>query len=135
MFCFLLLIKFKPVLSTLFNQINFYVGIILGLQKSCKDGTRGFCMPPTQFVSPMLIIILHYCSTFIKTKKPPLVCYNSRLYSDFAFPLISFFCSTAQSRMSNAFRCRVSFVSGLWLFLTLCFYDLDCFREYWSSIL
>lgn len=130
-----LLIKFKLLLSILFHQINFYVGIILGLQKSYIDGTRDSCMPPTQFVSPLLIIILYHYSTFIKTKKPPLVCYNSRLYSDFAFPLISFFCSTTQSRILNAFRCHVSFVSVLWLFLTLCFYDLDCFTEYWSSIL
>lgn len=66
----------------------FLFGVILNLQKTCKNNR---VLLLTQFVS--FYVTLHYSGIFVKTKKPIQVSYvNSGLYSDFThFPVNVFF--------------------------------------------
>lgn len=66
---------------------------------------------------PANAILSHGRGTFVKAKKPTLICYyqlNSRLYSDFiqlVFLLMSFLCSRTQPRSHTAFSHHDSLTS------------------------
>lgn len=104
--------------SIYFNKFLF--GKNIRFKEKLKDFIEAFCIPLTQFQFAA-IFIFHYCTSFVKTKKPILVHYcwpTSTLYSYLTGFSIVFFFSVpgSNTRCHIAFNYHVSVDSGcLWV--------------------